>query len=111
MLDKITEFYDQEVEATTEALTGLIEPLMIAFLGGIDRVDDHRAVHADLQDLRPHPVASVLDAGPRARAARRGPAGRCASAGRVTPGTRSVRCGDRPGHPSGQAAAQGQVHR
>ena len=35
MLDKIADFYDQEVEATTEALTALIEPLMIAFLGGI----------------------------------------------------------------------------
>jgi type IV pilus assembly protein PilC len=35
MLHKIGEFYDQEVEATTEALTALIEPLMIAFLGGI----------------------------------------------------------------------------
>jgi type IV pilus assembly protein PilC len=35
MLKKISEFYDQEVEATTEALTSLIEPLMIAFLGAI----------------------------------------------------------------------------
>jgi type IV pilus assembly protein PilC len=35
MLAKIAEFYDQEVEATTEALTSLIEPLMIAVLGGI----------------------------------------------------------------------------
>ncbi|WP_380168493.1 type II secretion system F family protein [Jannaschia sp. R86511] len=35
MLHKISEFYDQEVEATTEALTSLIEPLMIAFLGAI----------------------------------------------------------------------------
>ncbi|WP_432540394.1 type II secretion system F family protein [Kineococcus sp. SYSU DK002] len=35
MLYKISDFYDQEVEATTEALTSLIEPLMIAFLGGI----------------------------------------------------------------------------
>jgi type IV pilus assembly protein PilC len=35
MLQKIAEFYDAEVEATTEALTALIEPLMIAFLGGI----------------------------------------------------------------------------
>jgi type IV pilus assembly protein PilC len=33
MLMKIGEFYDQEVEATTESLTALIEPLMIAFLG------------------------------------------------------------------------------
>jgi type IV pilus assembly protein PilC len=35
MLHKISEFYDQEVEATTESLTALIEPLMIAMLGGI----------------------------------------------------------------------------
>lgn len=35
MLEKISDFYDQEVEATTEALTSLIEPLMIAVLGGI----------------------------------------------------------------------------
>lgn len=35
MLAKIAQFYDQEVEATTEALTALIEPLMIAFMGGI----------------------------------------------------------------------------
>jgi type IV pilus assembly protein PilC len=35
MLAKIAEFYDQEVEATSEALTALIEPLMIAFLGGL----------------------------------------------------------------------------
>jgi type IV pilus assembly protein PilC len=35
MLAKIAEFYDQEVEATTEQLTSLIEPLMIAVLGVI----------------------------------------------------------------------------
>ncbi len=35
MLAKIAQFYDQEVESTTESLTALIEPLMIAFLGGI----------------------------------------------------------------------------
>jgi type IV pilus assembly protein PilC len=33
MLDKIADFYDQEVEAATEQLTAMIEPLMIAFLG------------------------------------------------------------------------------
>jgi type IV pilus assembly protein PilC len=33
MLAKISDFYDQEVEATTEQLTALIEPLMIAFMG------------------------------------------------------------------------------
>ena len=35
MLHKIAEFYDQEVESTTESLTALIEPLMIAVLGGL----------------------------------------------------------------------------
>jgi type IV pilus assembly protein PilC len=33
MLDKIADFYDSEVQSTTEALTSLIEPIMIAFLG------------------------------------------------------------------------------
>ena len=35
MLDKISDFYDQEVESTTESLTALLEPVMIAVLGGI----------------------------------------------------------------------------
>jgi type IV pilus assembly protein PilC len=35
MLEKISEFYDQEVEATTEQLTSLIEPIMIVVIGGI----------------------------------------------------------------------------
>ncbi|WP_029664011.1 type II secretion system F family protein [Cellulomonas sp. KRMCY2] len=35
MLAKIAEFYDQEVESTTEQLTSLIEPLMIAVLGTV----------------------------------------------------------------------------
>jgi type IV pilus assembly protein PilC len=35
MLHKIAQFYDQEVEATTDQMTALIEPLMIAVLGGI----------------------------------------------------------------------------
>jgi type IV pilus assembly protein PilC len=33
MLDKIGEFYDQEVEATVNALTSLLEPLLIVMLG------------------------------------------------------------------------------
>ncbi len=35
MLAKVADFYDTEVEATTEALTSLIEPLMIAVLGTV----------------------------------------------------------------------------
>lgn len=33
MLNKIADFYEDEVQATTEQLTALIEPLLIAFLG------------------------------------------------------------------------------
>ncbi|MEC5186235.1 type IV pilus assembly protein PilC [Cryobacterium sp. MP_3.1] len=35
MLNKIAQFYDQEVESSTEQLTAAIEPLLIAFLGVI----------------------------------------------------------------------------
>jgi type IV pilus assembly protein PilC len=35
MLAKIADFYDQEVEATTDQLTSLIEPLMIVVIGSI----------------------------------------------------------------------------
>ena len=35
MLRRIAEFYDLEVEATTESLTAALEPIMIATLGGI----------------------------------------------------------------------------
>lgn len=35
MLNKIADFYDEEVEAAVDALTSMIEPFMIVFLGGI----------------------------------------------------------------------------
>lgn len=35
MLEKIAEFYDAEVEAAAEQLTAMLEPLMIAALGGL----------------------------------------------------------------------------
>ncbi len=34
MLDKVAEFYNSEVTATVEAMTSLIEPLLIAVIGG-----------------------------------------------------------------------------
>ncbi len=33
MLEKVAQFYDQEVEASVDALTSLIEPILIAFIG------------------------------------------------------------------------------
>jgi type IV pilus assembly protein PilC len=35
MLNKVSDFYDSEVAATVEALTSLLEPLLIVFLGAI----------------------------------------------------------------------------
>ena len=35
MLGKVADFYDDEVESTTEQLTSLIEPIMIVIIGGI----------------------------------------------------------------------------
>ena len=35
MLTKIADFYDEEVDAAVDALTALIEPVMIVFLGGV----------------------------------------------------------------------------
>jgi type IV pilus assembly protein PilC len=33
MLSKVADFYDDEIEATADALTSLIEPVLITFLG------------------------------------------------------------------------------
>ncbi|MBQ7529647.1 type II secretion system F family protein [bacterium] len=35
LLDKLADFYDVEVEHTLEALTSMLEPLMIFFMGGV----------------------------------------------------------------------------
>ena len=35
MLNKIADFYDDEVDAAVNAITSLIEPLLMVFLGGI----------------------------------------------------------------------------
>jgi type IV pilus assembly protein PilC len=35
MLDKVSDFYDHEVETATESLTAAIEPLMVVVMGGI----------------------------------------------------------------------------
>jgi type IV pilus assembly protein PilC len=34
MLEKIADFYEDEVDAAVDALTSLIEPFMMVFLGG-----------------------------------------------------------------------------
>ncbi len=58
LLEKISEFYDQQVEATVEQLTALIEPIMIGIMGAGDR-RRHRVVDLppDLQDSGSAPQA------------------------------------------------------
>ena len=57
MLEKIAQFYDDEVEAAVDSLTSIIEPLMIA-VSAARRRGRHRAVHADVQHHQPDQVAS-----------------------------------------------------
>ena len=57
MLDKIADFYDQEVEATVDALTSLIEPLLIVVMGVVRRRHDHLALPADVQHHQADQVA------------------------------------------------------
>ena len=35
MLDRIAEFYEEQVEASVKALTSILEPIMIIVIGGI----------------------------------------------------------------------------
>ena len=35
MLNKIADFYDDEVDVAVAALTSMIEPIMMVFLGGV----------------------------------------------------------------------------
>ena len=35
LLEKISEFYDQQVKATVEGLTAMIEPLLIGIMGAV----------------------------------------------------------------------------
>ena len=89
MLTKIADFYDEEVDAAVEALTAMLEPLMMVFLGGTVGGMLDRDVPADLQDRRhdrltagaagPEPAqAAQAIRRPRATSAARAP-GRAAS--------------------------------
>jgi len=35
MLNKIADFYDDEVDAAVKGMTAMIEPIMMVFLGGV----------------------------------------------------------------------------
>ena len=73
MLNKIADFYDDEVDVAVAALTSMIEPIMMVFLGGVVGGFLIAMYLPDLLARRRHQVAS---------AARRSPAGRTANAAR-----------------------------
>ena len=56
MLDKVAEFYEDQVEASVKALTSILEPIMIIVIGS------HRGLHRDLdvpaaiRSLQPHRI-------------------------------------------------------
>ena len=56
MLGKIADFYEAEVDAKVKALTSLIEPMMIIFVGGDRRLHRDLDVPADLRALRQDPL-------------------------------------------------------
>ncbi len=58
MLSKVADFYETEVDAKVKALTALIEPIMIAFVGGVVGLHRDLDVPADLQHLRQDRLAA-----------------------------------------------------
>ena len=59
MLEKVAQFYDQEVEAAVDALTSLIEPILIAIIGGCRGRRRRRPVHADVRHHQADQVSLI----------------------------------------------------
>ena len=64
MLDKVAKFYDHEVEASVDALTSLIEPLLDRHHRRRCRSRGHRPLHADVQHHQADPVGPTYVGGP-----------------------------------------------
>ncbi len=60
MLEKVAEFYDNEVNATIESLTSVLEPLLIVTMGRLHRGHRHRDVPADVRHLQGDPEQREL---------------------------------------------------
>ena len=63
MLSKIADFYDDEVDTAVDALTSLLEPLLMVGPGRRDRRAARRDVPADLQDRRKRRSSPMLARG------------------------------------------------
>ena len=59
MLGKIADFYEDEVDASIQALTSIIEPIMMIGVGVMVGIDHHLDVPADVQDADADQVARL----------------------------------------------------
>ena len=58
MLGKVADFYEDEVDASIQSLTSIIEPILMIGVGDHGRHDRDRDVPADVQDAHAHQVAA-----------------------------------------------------
>ena len=59
MLDRVAEFYEEQVESSVKALTSILEPIMIIVIGGDRRLHRDLDVPAAVRSLQPHPVGAA----------------------------------------------------
>ena len=59
MLDKIADFYEDEVDTSIAALTSIVEPLMMIGVGVIVGDDRHRDVPADVQAVAARRIVQI----------------------------------------------------
>ena len=57
MLSKIADFYEDEVDASIQSLTSIIEPMLMIGVGAMVGIDRDLDVPADVQDADAHQVA------------------------------------------------------
>ena len=56
MLDRVADYYDQEVETATDALTSALEPILVVLMGIVIGGMVHLPLSADVHHLPEHPV-------------------------------------------------------
>ena len=63
MLDRVAEFYEEQVEASVKALTSILEPIMIIVIGVDRRLHRDLDVPAAIRSLQPHRILSTRGRG------------------------------------------------
>ena len=56
MLSKVADFYEDEVDASIQSLTSIIEPVLMIGVGAMVGIDRHLDVSPDVQDDDAHQV-------------------------------------------------------